>query len=219
LSEYISLHKDFYLTLVRKISSPKVEILLGPKKKIYSVPKDLLCYYSNYFDRCFNGGFMEATHQMLILEEDAIADFELLLDYILTGSIAAHFDQSQSDEAALNKCMTFIEYADKYDVADVGLAVYDALMKILHCNGSVVLKPTHIEIVYAAFPKGHRLRTLIASTAMKAVFGNERLYKQQVQDVDGFAAEVILQAQVPGRGFLLRPLPPPPFDYKLRPWA
>ena len=162
---------------------------------------------------------MEATHQKLILKEDAIADFELLLDYILTGSIAAHFDQPESDEAALNKCMTFIEYADKYDVADVGLAVYDALMKILHGNGSVVLKPTHIEIVYAAFPKGHRLRTLIASTAMNAIFGNERLYKQQVQDVDGFAAEVILQAQAPGRGFLLRPLPPSPFDYKLRPWA
>lgn len=37
------------------ISGPKVDIYVGPTKKHYSLPKLLLCHYSTYFDRCFNG--------------------------------------------------------------------------------------------------------------------------------------------------------------------
>ena len=42
------------------MSGPKVDIYVGPKSKHYRVPKDILCYYSTYFDRCFNGQVKEA---------------------------------------------------------------------------------------------------------------------------------------------------------------
>ncbi len=76
----------------RKSLGPRVDIYVGPEIKHYSVLKNLLCYYSSYFDRCFNGGFKEAKEQKLALPEDSVEDFEILLHYVLTGYTLPHRD-------------------------------------------------------------------------------------------------------------------------------
>ena len=63
----------------RKISGPKVDIYIGPKSKHYRVPKDILCYNSTYFDRCFNGQVKEAKEQKLSLPEDRPEFFQRVI--------------------------------------------------------------------------------------------------------------------------------------------
>jgi hypothetical protein len=68
------------------ISGPKVDLYIGPSKKHYNLPKLLLCHYSDFFDSCFNGGFIETLSQTLYLPEDRIEDFEILLEVMLRGT-------------------------------------------------------------------------------------------------------------------------------------
>jgi hypothetical protein len=63
--------------------SARADIYDGPENQHYSVPKDVLAHYSAYFDRCFNGGFLEAKEKKLTLAEDKVENFETLLDYAL----------------------------------------------------------------------------------------------------------------------------------------
>lgn len=64
------------------MSGPKVDIYVGLESIHYRLPKDILCHYSLYFDRCFNGHFKEAIEQELTLREDLPEFFDLLLDYM-----------------------------------------------------------------------------------------------------------------------------------------
>jgi hypothetical protein len=52
------------------------------------LPKDILCHYSRYFDRCFNGNFEESKEQKLNLPEDKPEWFELLLDSMFPAAKA-----------------------------------------------------------------------------------------------------------------------------------
>ncbi|TIA72821.1 hypothetical protein D6C76_06817 [Aureobasidium pullulans] len=46
-----------------------VTVVVGSKKKSYSLHKDLLCFYSDYFRAAFNGSFKEATDGKIELME------------------------------------------------------------------------------------------------------------------------------------------------------
>jgi len=70
----------------RMISGPKVDVYVGPTQKYYNLPKLLLCHYSEFFEVCFNGDFMEKSSQKLYLPDDNIGDFEILLEFMLSGT-------------------------------------------------------------------------------------------------------------------------------------
>jgi hypothetical protein len=69
-----------------KFTGPKVDIYVGVNSKHFNLPKDILCYYSSYFERCFNGRFEEGEEQKLTLPEDKLDYFQILLDYMFLGS-------------------------------------------------------------------------------------------------------------------------------------
>jgi hypothetical protein len=81
------------------MSSPRVDIYVGPEKKHYSVPKEIICSQSDYFRRCFNGGSKEAEEQKLYLDEDKVEDFEILLEYVLSGQVTT---QLRKDNQTIN---------------------------------------------------------------------------------------------------------------------
>lgn len=71
--------------------------------------------YSTFFGRCFNGGFKEAKEQKLVLPEDRVDFFQLLLDYMFTSSGELVKAKGDSKEQ-MEHYMEFIEYAGKYDL-------------------------------------------------------------------------------------------------------
>lgn len=172
------------------MASPKVDIFVGSEMKQYSVPVDILCYYSPYFDCCFRGSFKEAAEQKLTLPEDSVEDFDILLDYILTGHVPSTYEVKENDKAGLEKCISFIEYADKYSIGEAGMAVYDNLVKILQSR-EVFLRPNHIKTVFQVFPEKHTMRELIAKAALNAGFAGKATYKKTEREVEGFAREML----------------------------
>jgi len=166
----------------------------------------MLCYYSTYFDRCFNGGFKEAKEQKLILPEDRPEDFQLLLDYIFIngeGPLEPEGDPKQQ----MKYCMELVEYAGKYDLIGALQIVLGALKRLLEAcfrgiKADMLLQPQHIETVFRVLPEGHELRGLVAVISLK--FGLvDGFYELQEKTVDGFAAEILnqLRKHKSGRAF------------------
>jgi hypothetical protein len=110
-----------------------IDIYVGKNLKHYTVPKDILCYHLSYFDRCFNGHFKEAIELKLIPPDDAVKDFEIILDFVLTGRISTMFEiiPDDVDENPVKECIEFIEYAEKPDLAGAGMAVYENIINML----------------------------------------------------------------------------------------
>lgn len=59
-----------------------VKIYVGPQKKQWMLPKDLLCDRFSFFKAAFKGGFKEAAEKEMWLEEDDPEAFGLLVDYV-----------------------------------------------------------------------------------------------------------------------------------------
>jgi len=53
-----------------------VTLLIGTEKKPYTVHKDLLCFYSDYFRAAFNGSFKEAAERKIELAGVTVNVFE-----------------------------------------------------------------------------------------------------------------------------------------------
>lgn len=71
----------------RMVMGPQANIVVGPEKKSFALPIDLLSYYSPVFDRAFYGNFIEVQTQVMELPEDDVENFEILVDYIFHHSV------------------------------------------------------------------------------------------------------------------------------------
>ncbi|TVY44211.1 hypothetical protein LSUB1_G002339 [Lachnellula subtilissima] len=63
-----------------KVETDMVDILVGPKKKLFRVHKTYLCRRIPYFDKMFNGAFKEAGGVAELPEDDPAA-FDLLMEW------------------------------------------------------------------------------------------------------------------------------------------
>ena len=101
--------------------------------------------------------------------------------------------------------MNFIRYADKYNLAAAAEVVYEPLREALqHSYGDgkpikLVCKPraprispSDIELIFGVMPAGSRLRSLAAQGALSNN-GMQLGYLKQEREVDGYAAELLVQ--------------------------
>ncbi|PVH86916.1 hypothetical protein DL98DRAFT_582234 [Cadophora sp. DSE1049] len=156
--------KPTAVELLKLMSGPRVDVYVGKDKKHYSLPKDLLCYHSTYFDRCFNGEFKEAKESKLELLEDDVEDFEILLEYLLRGSLQLDDIKVKGEAAKLNdmcrRYMELLEYADKYNMHHgIGELLYEPLKARLAYDNRIL--PRDVELVFRVLRKGNKLRELI----------------------------------------------------------
>lgn len=80
------IHHYFHSLIIERFGGPQVTVIVGDEsrsKKQFVLPKALLCHYSTYFDRCFNGEFVEARNQEVELDEDDPEIFALLVEWIV----------------------------------------------------------------------------------------------------------------------------------------
>jgi hypothetical protein len=101
--------------------------------------------------------------------------------------------------------MNFIRYADKYNLAQAAEVVYEPLKEALqhsYRDGKPIklvwepraprISPSDIELIFGVMPAGSRLRSLAAQGALS---NNGMLvgYLKQEEEVDGYAAELLVQ--------------------------
>ena len=180
------------------MSGPRVEIIVGSAKKTYSIPKNLVCYWSSYFDKCLNSTFIEGQTQKVTLEEDNPEYFELLLKYMFAGGEIRKdcVDITQGGAAGMKMCMDYIEYTDKYGMGGASVAVHDSLERILPTtisSGDVGAWVTtaQVETVFRVAPVGSPLRTLITKAALSTTGFAGITFSKQERELDGFAAEML----------------------------
>lgn len=121
------------LTYTRLASGPLVKIFVGPKEKLYSVPKDLIAHYSSYFASCFKNNWKEANEGVLRLPDDRPEFFDVLMEYFRHGE-AKYAPKGNLDNMewmeVLKTCFDFIRFTDMYDVIEASAAVKDILSSI-----------------------------------------------------------------------------------------
>lgn len=64
-----------------------VKIEVGAEKEVFVVHKDLLCKKAPFFDKMFNGQFLEGHSQSAQLPEDDAITFKLFVAWIYHGII------------------------------------------------------------------------------------------------------------------------------------
>lgn len=193
-------------------SGPRVTILVGPKKKQYSFPKQLLRHYSSFFAAYFS------YSTKLEMPEENVNDFEVLVEYIMRSTIPAQKNADtkrtvEGNKATIAQCLNFLECAQRFELGDVSEVLYGPFSKAvsdLACHkrrmdGSSSSRTTKkvpqcgiqgedIERVYSLCSAGGRLRTLVAQAAL-SYSGPQALHQwaEQTQNIPEFAAELIAQ--------------------------
>ncbi|KAF7932397.1 hypothetical protein EAE99_003637 [Botrytis elliptica] len=186
---------------MKMVVGPKVNIVVGPEKKSFELPKDLLAYYSPVFDRSFNGNFIEGQTQTMELPEDTVKDFEVLVEYVFHHGVGDKLSILKHGRHAAEHCISFLKYADKYDLGDVSTLVYDALRTALIEGGASAFEPSFIEVVFSLTEDGNCLRALMADAALS--FQGDTLgkspnffvinFEKQEAEVEGFKSALYRQ--------------------------
>jgi len=75
-----------YADILRSgIGTEMVDILVGAEKKLFRLHKTFLCQRIDYFDKMFNGEFVEAAG-IANLPEDDPAAFDLLVEWMFNSN-------------------------------------------------------------------------------------------------------------------------------------
>ncbi|KAK0124403.1 hypothetical protein ONS95_009364 [Cadophora gregata] len=189
--------KPTAVEFLKFISGARVDIYVGKNKKHDSVPKDLFCYYSTYFERCFNGDFKEAKQGKLELLGDDVEDFEILLQYILHGNIPLEDIQARfegaNDPDLVRRYMSILEYADKYNMQHcIGEILYLPIktgLTVLACGDRT--SPEDVEMVFRVFEKGHKLRKLVTQAALSRQGPYGKVFQKQEKHIPEFAYQML----------------------------
>ncbi|KAI9649597.1 hypothetical protein NHQ30_002178 [Ciborinia camelliae] len=159
--------KPTTVSLLQMIKGPSVEILVGSEKKCFELPKkELLSHYSPVFERCFNGAFIEGQTQKMELPEDTVADFEVLVEYIFHHGFGDELSISKYGKNAIERRLSFLEFADKYDLGDISPILYRSIRDTPVYYGQSIFKPEYIETVFSLTKDGNRLRELMADAVL-----------------------------------------------------
>jgi len=70
----------FFRCLVSNI----IQVKVGADQQIFNVHKDLLCYYSSYFERALNGDFKEAIDKSIELDDEDPFIFQAFVSWLYT---------------------------------------------------------------------------------------------------------------------------------------
>jgi len=170
---------------------PQVTFLVGPDKKRFCLPKKLACYCSPYFKAAFDGAFKEGETQELELPEDSIENFQTLQEFIVEGKVSDSLSLKKARKHVVQRCIGFLAYADKYMLGDVEDLLFDPLKKALVARSQEVFCGKFIKDVFEGTKKGSQLRVLITEAALSNGGISRKPYKQQEDEVDGFAAEML----------------------------
>ncbi|CZR54511.1 uncharacterized protein PAC_04395 [Phialocephala subalpina] len=191
-------------------SSTSLTVAVGPKKKLYFLPKSIVSHYYSPHFACT----LENTKKLELLGETT-DNFDVIVDYMMRNIIPGEKNANSKRTIDDNKdtiaqCLRFLEFADKYELGDVSEVLYGPLSKAI-CDlsfhkkrgdsprSSKVQKQcgiegSDIERIFSLCPAGSRLRTLAAQASL-SFSGPQALdtWSEQTENVPGFAGELMGQ--------------------------
>ncbi|KAI4729861.1 hypothetical protein E4T49_02313 [Aureobasidium sp. EXF-10728] len=131
-----------------------VTLVIGKERKTYTLHKDLLCFYSDYFRTAFNGSFREALERKIELPDVEITLFEESQVWLYTRNLP--------DFASICSYFAFLVemwiFGGRYQIPLLQNQVMDKMLT--ESNKSSSFAPSVVRRVYA--------KTLVGSPLRKA---------------------------------------------------
>ncbi|KAH0273985.1 hypothetical protein KCU91_g5599, partial [Aureobasidium melanogenum] len=132
-----------------------VTIEVGMAKKVYSIHKDLLVFYSDYFRAAFNGSFTEVAEGKISLPHESTNVFDIVVKFVYTRQLS---DTVDSDIKWQNLSRVWI-FGDKYLMPAFQNEAMSTLLKRVAKSGIV---PTNcVKLIYNNTCPGSALRRFI----------------------------------------------------------
>ncbi|THX02320.1 hypothetical protein D6D13_08371 [Aureobasidium pullulans] len=110
-----------------------VVLSVGPSKQEFTVHKELLCFYSDFFRAAFNGSFKEATEGRIELPDAQLDVFEIFQVWLYSRSLLNTEDlQDQPDYQKYPSFSTLARlwvFGDKYQIPLLQNCAADAILQ------------------------------------------------------------------------------------------
>ncbi|CAG8951286.1 hypothetical protein HYFRA_00008035 [Hymenoscyphus fraxineus] len=195
---------DFAKLMQKCYDSPRV--IVEVEGSNFTLPKDLLCDFSPFFDRAFNGAFKEAIEGKVTLEETNKTSFEHVIHWMHMGSIAVP-DPAVHDEKTFNEVVKeyigFFVLADRLGIPGPFTVDMQSLTSTLRRGGYTVSKENMRQ--GTNLPKNHPVRQLLADSCIgeyvySLTEGLGFRLEEELEELDGFGYDILMAFQRAAKG-------------------
>jgi hypothetical protein len=150
------------------MNSAIVKIYVGTEKTPWILHENVLCQYSNFFRKAFQGKFLEASKKTMTLEEDDPVVFGHLIEWMYTGHLVCNRPHKTEDwNHLLDWCRLEI-LADKLGLSELQKAAITQFKKCdemdefdKNCTQIEV-----IEFIYGHYDEGSAFRERMVDNAL-----------------------------------------------------
>lgn len=139
---------------------PQVTVIV--EDRTYKLPKTLLCNKSTFFDKAFNGHFLEAEEQKVNLTSTTPQTFDCLVQWVYKDEI--NLEKPDDKIGVITQLADFIRLADVIDLRE-SISPVISTIRIILTTDRRLLQPNHVRIA-SDLPKDHELRKLFAQASV-----------------------------------------------------
>lgn len=145
---------------------------MGPNNKAYTIHKDLLTFYSDYFHAAFDGSFKEATEGKISLHDGSEDVFDIVNQLLYSRLLA----DGEGSKLSWDKLVRLWLFGDKYIIPFLQNSTMDALIKKNNTERRV---PTsHVEKIWEkTLPSSPLRKFILDRTVYKMKFASFKDYE------------------------------------------
>jgi hypothetical protein len=120
---------DIRLILYRRLGHDVVHVIVGTESKDFGIHKDLICYYSPYFNAAFTSGFEETRTLVMKIPETRVNVFQLFFDWLYTQVINIRDTDRKPSTNDLAELYIFADMAQIPSLMNRSLEAFHLLCK------------------------------------------------------------------------------------------
>jgi hypothetical protein len=127
-----------------------VKVYVGPNRKLWTLPEDLLCDRISYFRALFKSGFKEGIEKEIYLKEEDPGVFARIVDWLFTDIMGCSCMDICPEDCQLQGCMIYA-LADKWGLEDVARCILAQIQEVIYTGQSSAtfnVTPAVIKYVY-----------------------------------------------------------------------
>ncbi|KAF5875761.1 uncharacterized protein Bfra_011523 [Botrytis fragariae] len=201
----------------------RLEVGTGFDQVVFNVHKTILCKKIAFFDKMFNGKFLEGITHSAKMPEDNIEAFKLMLGWVYSGAIEPGIDLTFANgNSASTPLLELLILAEKYDINPLVDATMDYLIKLLQENRIIIGESLWV-YTYENTRRTSKLRLFFTRTAIYAMrfkdgefTSNPKFWTvKAIHSILSQSPEILMDYLALTQGVKLQedPLIAPPCDY------
>ncbi|KAF7885358.1 uncharacterized protein EAF01_011423 [Botrytis porri] len=147
----------------------RLEVGTGFDQAVFTVHKTILCEKIAFFDKMFNGKFLEGITHCAKMPEDNIEAFKLMIGWVYSGVIEPGIGLTFANgNSASTPLLELVILAEKYDINALVDATMDYLIKLLQVKRIIIGESLWV-YTYENTRRTSKLRLFFTRTAIYAM--------------------------------------------------